>query len=49
LKLLAKGEQNNVFKRDAPIRWKYGNCGYMHEGPKANEKWQVCGHPRGYY
>jgi rubrerythrin len=49
LKLLAEAEQNHVFKRDTPIRWKYRNCGYVLEGPEANEKWQVCGHSRGYY
>jgi rubrerythrin len=49
LKLLANVEQNKVFKKDAPIKWKCRNCGYVHEGPEAPEKCPVCQHPRSYY
>lgn len=49
LKLLANVEQNKVFKKDAPIKWKCRNCGYVHEGPEAPEKCPVCGHPKSYY
>lgn len=49
LKLLANVEQSKVFKKDAPIKWKCRNCGYVHEGPEAPEKCPVCKHPRSYY
>jgi rubrerythrin len=49
LKLLANVEQNKVFKKDAPIKWKCRNCGYVHEGIEAPEKCPICGHPRSYY
>lgn len=49
LKLLANVEQNKVFKKDAPIKWKCRNCGYVHEGIEAPEKCPVCMHPRSYY
>jgi rubrerythrin len=49
LKLLANVEQNKVFKKDASIKWKCRNCGYVHEAPEAPEKCPVCHHPRSYY
>ena len=49
LKLLVNVEQNKVFKKDASIKWKCRNCGYVHEAPEAPEKCPVCHHPRSYY
>jgi rubrerythrin len=49
LKLLGNVEQNKVFKKDVPIKWKCRNCGYVHEGPEAPEKCPVCHHPKSYY
>jgi rubrerythrin len=48
-KLLANVEQGNVFKKDAPIKWKCRNCGHVFEGPEAPEKCPVCDHPRSFF
>ena len=48
-KLLANVEQSKVFKKDAPIKWKCRNCGYVFEGIEAPEKCPVCAHPRSYF
>jgi rubrerythrin len=48
-KLLANVEQGKVFKRDAPIKWKCRNCGYVYEGSTAPEKCPVCEHARSYF
>jgi len=49
LKLFGNVEQNKVFKKDAPVKWKCRNCGYVHEGSEAPEKCPVCNHPKSYY
>jgi len=38
-----------VFKRAEPIKWKCGNCGYVHEGTEAPEVCPACQHPQAYY
>jgi rubrerythrin len=48
-KLLANVEQGTVFKRDASIKWKCRNCGYVYEGSEAPEKCPVCEHARSYF
>ena len=48
-KLLANIEQNKVFKKDSPIKWKCRNCGYVFEGSEAPERCPVCDHPRSYF
>ena len=48
-KLLANVEQGKVFKKDSPIKWKCGNCGYVFEGKEAPEKCPVCDHARSYF
>jgi rubrerythrin len=48
-KLLANVEQNTVFKKDQPIKWKCRNCGYVFEGNEAPEICPVCKHPKSYY
>lgn len=48
-KLLTNVEAGKVFKRDAPIKWKCRNCGFVFEGSEAPEKCPVCSHPRSYF
>jgi rubrerythrin len=48
-KLLASVEQDKVFKRDVPTKWKCRNCGFVFEGSEAPEKCPVCDHPRSYF
>jgi len=48
-KLLANIEQDKVFKKDAPIKWKCRNCGYIHEDSEAPERCPVCDHARSYF
>ncbi len=48
-KLLESVQQGKVFKKDAPIKWKCRNCGYVFEGPMAPEKCPVCAHPKAYF
>jgi len=48
-KLLANLKENKVFKRETVVKWKCGNCGYIHEGPEAPEKCPACQHPQAYF
>lgn len=48
-KLLENVEQGKVFKRDEPVRWKCGNCGYVHEGPEAPGVCPACSHERKFF
>jgi len=48
-KLLANVEQGKVFKKDAPVKWKCRNCGYVYEGREAPERCPVCDHTRSYF
>jgi len=47
--LLANIENDKVFKRDKPMKWKCRNCGYVHEGPVAPEKCPACLHAKAYF
>lgn len=38
-----------VFKKESTIRWKCGNCGYIHEGPEAPETCPACDHPQAHF
>lgn len=49
LKLAANMEKSRVFKKDAPVSWKCGNCGYIHAGDEAVEKCPACDHPRAFF
>ena len=49
LKLLANVTQGKVFKKDAPIKWKCRNCGFVFEGSEVPNKCPVCSHPRSYF
>ncbi len=48
-KLLSNVELGKVFKKDTSIKWKCGNCGYVHEGSEAPQRCPVCDHPRAYF
>ena len=41
--------KNRVFKRDKVIKWKCGNCGYVHDGAEAPKICPACKHPQSYY
>jgi len=49
LALLDNLENNKVFSRDEDVRWKCGNCGYVHEGTDAPEKCPACNYPQSYF
>lgn len=49
LALLANIENDRVFKKDGPVTWKCGNCGYIHEGAEAPETCPACAHPRAHF
>ena len=48
-KLVESLEQDNVFKKDQPIKWKCRNCGFVFEGKEAPDKCPVCAHPKAYF
>lgn len=48
-RLLEHFEAGKTFKDDAPLGWKCGNCGYIHEGPEAPVVCPVCAHPRAHF
>lgn len=49
LKLLKMVEDGTVFKRDKPIAWKCGVCGYIVEGTEPPEICPCCKHPKNHY
>jgi rubrerythrin len=48
-KLLASVQQEKVFKKDQPIKWKCRNCGYVYEGAQVPDKCPVCAHPKAFF
>jgi rubrerythrin len=48
-KLLESVQQEKVFKKEQPIKWKCRNCGYVFEGALAPDKCPVCAHPKAYF
>jgi rubrerythrin len=48
LELLDNLENDRVFKKDMPIRWKCRNCGFVYESKEAYEKCPACLHPKAY-
>jgi len=48
-KLLENVQNGTVFKKDAPVKWKCRNCGFVHEGSEAPDKCPACAHPRAHY
>jgi len=49
LGLLDNIEKDQVFKKDNVVKWKCGNCGYIHEGEDAPEVCPACTHPQAYF
>ncbi|MGI6036153.1 MAG: rubrerythrin [Limnochordia bacterium] len=47
--LLHNLETGAVFKKDAAVRWRCRNCGYVHEGQEAPRVCPACAHPQSYY
>ena len=48
-KLLDLVENQMVYKRDEPIKWKCSVCGYVYEGTDSPPKCPYCKHPKEYY
>ena len=47
---LFKGIENDtIFKKSLVIKWKCGNCGYIHVGEEAPDICPVCDHPKAYF
>jgi len=49
LGLLKNINDGKVFKKDAPVKWRCRNCGYVHEGTEAPEKCPACVHPQAHF
>ncbi len=47
--LLKNIKEDTVFKKEAVVKWKCRNCGYVHEGKEAPEECPACAHPRAFY
>lgn len=48
-KLVENIQNGKVFKKDAPVKWKCRNCGYVFEGEEVPDKCPVCAHPKSYF
>jgi rubrerythrin len=48
-KLLDLVENQMVFRRAEPIKWKCSVCGYVHEGTEPPPRCPYCRHPQEYY
>jgi rubrerythrin len=48
-KLLEMVENGTVFKREQPIKWKCGECGYIHVGTEPPAICPCCKHSREHY
>jgi len=49
LGLLDNIKKGQVFKKDNVVKWKCGNCGYIHEGEEAPEECPACVHPQAHF
>ena len=48
-KLLKNVQDERVFERSNIVKWKCGNCGYVHEGAEALGECPACKHGREYF
>jgi len=48
-KLINNIENNEVFKKKAPVKWHCINCGYVFEGEQAPKECPACKHPQAFY
>ena len=49
LKLASNIENDEVFTKPEPTRWKCRKCGHVHEGPTAPKECPTCQHPQSYF
>jgi len=49
LGLMKNINDGKVFKKDAPVQWRCGNCGYIHEGIEAPQECPACAHPQAHF
>ena len=49
LKLAKNIEEGKVFNKNETVRWKCGNCGYIHEGESAPDCCPACNHPQAHF
>jgi rubrerythrin len=47
--LLDNVKQGKVFKKGQPVKWKCGNCGYVHFGTDAPDMCPACQHPQAHF
>ena len=47
--LLANIREGKVFKKDAPVRWKCRNCGYVHTGTEPPGVCPACKHVQAHF
>lgn len=47
--LLKNIKEGKVFEKDAPVKWKCRNCGYVHEGKAALKMCPACAHPQAHF
>ena len=47
--LLESIQNDRVFKRGQPVKWRCLNCGYVHEGTDAPAACPACAHPQSYF
>ncbi len=48
-KLLANVREGKVFKKDAVVKWRCRNCGYVYEGKEAPRECPSCAHSQAYF
>lgn len=48
-KLAANIERGMVFRKEEPVSWKCGNCGYIHEGNEAPLECPACVHSQAHF
>jgi rubrerythrin len=48
-KLIESLQNGKVFKKDAPVKWKCRNCGFVFEGTNVPDMCPVCAHPKSYF
>lgn len=48
-KLIHNVANNEVFKKNATVKWHCRNCGYIHEGKEPPKECPACKHPISYY
>ena len=47
--LLENLQNDRVFKRSQPVKWRCLNCGVVHEGPETPAACPACAHPQAYF